>query len=69
MLHSDCGAYGGLPAFKNDTAIEAEHHRQEMHKAIANLKAEIPDVEVRGFLVDFEGVWEPDSTASAEKAS
>lgn len=68
MLHSDCGAYGGLAAFNNDTAIEAENHRQEMHKAVACLKTEIPEVEVRSFFVDFEGVWEADITASAEKA-
>jgi len=69
MLHSDCGAYGGLSAFNNDTAIEAENHRREMQKAIAYLKTEIPEVEVRGFFVDFEGMWETDITASAEKAS
>lgn len=69
MLHSDCGAYGGLRAFDNDLEREAEHHRKEMHKAVACLKAEIPEVEVRSFFVDFEGVWEADITASAEKAS
>ena len=69
MLHSDCGAYGGLGAFDNDTAREAEHHRQEMHKAVAALKAQIPEIEVRSFFVDFDGVWEADITATAEKAS
>ena len=69
MVHSDCGGYGGLQVFNNDAAIEAEHHRQEIHKAVAFLKAEIPDVAVRGFFVDFEGVWEADSTGSEENAS
>jgi carbonic anhydrase len=69
MVHSDCGAYGGLAAFKNDAAVEAEHHRQEMHKAVAYLKTEIPDVAVQGVSVDFEGVWETESTGSEEKAS
>jgi Putative carbonic anhydrase len=69
MLHSDCGAYGGLAAFNNDTTIEAENHRREMHKAVSCLKTEIPAVEVRSFFVDFDGVWEADITASAEKAS
>lgn len=68
MLHSDCGAYGGLAAFNNDVSLEAEHHRQEMHKAVAALKAEIPEVEVRSFFVDFEGVWEADITAREIKA-
>ena len=50
MLHSDCGAYGGLAAFDNNHEREAEHHRQEMDRAVACLKSEIPDVEVfRGF--------------------
>jgi hypothetical protein len=69
MLHTDCGAYGGLAAFNNSEEQEAEHHRQEMHNAVACLKAEIPEVEVRSFFVDFDGVWEADMTASAEKAS
>lgn len=69
MLHSDCGAYGGLNAFNNDTASEAENHRQEMHKAVAALKGKIPEVEIRSFFVDFEGVWEADITASEERAS
>lgn len=68
MLHSDCGAYGGLAAFGNDATREAENHRQEMHNAVAVLKAEIPEVEIRSFFVDFEGVWEADITASEEKA-
>lgn len=60
MLHSDCGAYGGLGAFDNDTAREAEHHRQDLHRAVDFLQAEIPGLTIRGFFVDFEGVWEAD---------
>jgi hypothetical protein len=58
MLHSDCGAYGGLAAFDNDTAREAENHRRDLHRAIDFLQAELPQVSVRGYFVDFEGVWE-----------
>ncbi|MGB9121364.1 MAG: carbonic anhydrase [Candidatus Angelobacter sp.] len=60
MLHSDCGAYGGLAAFDNDTAREAENHRQDLHRAVDFLQAEIPELTIRGFFVDFEGVWEAD---------
>jgi len=60
MLHSDCGAYGGLAAFENDTAREAENHRQDLHRAVDFLQAEIPELTIRGFFVDFEGVWEAD---------
>jgi len=58
MLHSDCGAYGGLAAFDNDAAIEAENHRNDLHRAVACLKAEIPELNVRAYFVDFDGVWE-----------
>lgn len=66
MFHSDCGAYGGLAAFNNDVEREAEHHRQEMHRAAAFLNAEIPDVHVRSFFVNFDGVWEAEPEATAE---
>jgi carbonic anhydrase len=58
MVHSDCGAYGGLAAFGNDPAVEAEHHRQELHRAVANLRTRMPHLRVDGYFVDFEGVWE-----------
>ena len=60
MLHSDCGAYGGLVAFDNDTSREAENHRKDLHRAVDFLQAEIPELAIRGFFVDFEGVWEAD---------
>ena len=59
MLHSDCGAYGGLAAgFHGDVAAEAAHHECELRRAAANLKTAIPDLEVQGYFVDFEGIWE-----------
>ena len=58
MLHSDCGAYGGLAGgFGGDAAAEREHHQAEMARAKTNLLAAIPDVKVEGYFVDFEGVW------------
>jgi hypothetical protein len=60
MLHSDCGAYGGLAAFENDVTREAENHRNDLHRAIEFMQAQIPELTVRGFFVDFEGVWEAD---------
>jgi carbonic anhydrase len=58
MLHSDCGAYGGLQAFDNDAAREAESHRQDLHRAVEFLQSRIPQLKVQGFFLDFEGVWE-----------
>jgi hypothetical protein len=60
MLHSDCGAYGGLGAFDNDTSREAENHRNDLHRAVEFMQTQIPELTVRGFFVDFEGVWEAD---------
>ena len=58
MLHSDCGAYGGLAGgFAGDARAEAEHHDKELQLAAANLLREIPGIAVQGYFVDFEGVW------------
>lgn len=60
MLHSDCGAYGGLAAFGNNVQTEAEHHHRELQKAAATLRRAIPIVEVSGYFVNFEGIYEAD---------
>lgn len=61
MLHSDCGAYGGLAAFENDSQKEAQHHCRELQRAAAYLLSQIPELTVHRFFVDFEGVWEVDA--------
>ena len=58
MVHSDCGAYGGLARFGDDAAAEAAHHERELKRAAANLIAALPGVEVQGYFVDFEGIWD-----------
>lgn len=59
MLHSDCGAYGGLAGgFHGDAAAEAAHHQQDLWCAAANLKRAIPGIDVEGYFVDFEGIWD-----------
>lgn len=57
MLHSDCGAYGGLAAFHGNAAVEARHHEDELRRAAAFLRGAVPGIEVKGFFVDFDGVW------------
>jgi carbonic anhydrase len=70
MLHSDCGAYGGLAgAFGGDAAAEADHHHRELQRAARSLKAAIPEIEVEGYFVDFEGVWEADVATKEESAT
>ena len=59
MLHSDCGAYGGLAGgFKGDASAEAAHHQRELQRAAAILKSAIPGIEVQGYFVDFDGIWD-----------
>ena len=66
MVHSDCGAYGGLEAFDGDGAAERRHHREELIRAKQALSAAIPGLHVDGYFVDFEGVWEPDLSVAQE---
>jgi len=66
MLHSDCGAYGGLAAgFGNDPAAERAHHREELSRAADYLERAIPGVEIESYFVDFEGVWAVERSAAA----
>ncbi len=58
MVHSDCGAYGGLAeGFGGDARVEAEHHRAELQRAAENLQKAIPELDVDAYFMDFEGVW------------
>ncbi len=65
MLHSDCGAYGGLAkGFGGDAASEAAHHEADLKRSADKLKAAIPEVEVQGYFVDFEGIWDAEISAA-----
>ncbi len=70
MLHSDCGAYGGLAGgFAGDAAAEARHHERELQHAATNLSAKIPGIIVEGYFVDFEGIWDAEiATATTDLA-
>jgi carbonic anhydrase len=68
MLHSDCGAYGGLERFAGDTRAEAQHHEEELRRATVFLKNAIPEIEVLPYFVDFEGTWAVDASGDAEHA-
>ncbi len=65
MLHSDCGAYGGLARFQGDTVAEADHHRAELKRAAEFLKDTIPTLTVDCFFLNFEGVWTPEDSSAA----
>ena len=65
MVHSDCGAYGGLAGFKSNAQVEAEHHESELLKAGEFLRAAIPGVETQAYFVDFEGIWDAEVSTVA----
>lgn len=58
MLHSDCGAYGGLAAFQGDAEKEARNHSSDLQKAAEFLNEQIPEITVKCYFVDFDGIWE-----------
>jgi carbonic anhydrase len=58
LLHSDCGAYGGLSGgFQGDPQAETSHYRAELERARRFLNDAIPGLTVECFIVDFEAVW------------
>jgi hypothetical protein len=57
MVHSDCGAYGGLQAFNANEEQEAENHAGELRRAAEFLKSSIPEIEVECYFLKFTGVW------------
>ncbi|HEY4361600.1 MAG TPA: carbonic anhydrase [Bryobacteraceae bacterium] len=66
MLHSDCGAYGGLAGgFGGDVMAERLNHREELKRAAAALQEAIPGIQVESYFVDFEGVWQPEDGVSS----
>jgi carbonic anhydrase len=69
MLHSDCGAYGGLAeGFGGDARAESEHHRDELRCAATTLAEAIPGLQMEAYFVDFEGVWKVDLPTDGSSA-
>src|ERR1035441_7706448 len=56
MLHSDCGAYGGLDAFRGDAAAERAHHHEELRRAAENLARGPPPAAGGAHFAVFEGL-------------
>ena len=66
MVHSDCGAYGGLAGgFGGDASAEAAHHERELHRAATSLRGAISGLEVQGYFVDFQGIWDVETDEAA----
>jgi hypothetical protein len=62
MLHSDCGAYGGLAAFGADPKVEAKRQEEQLRLAADTLQKAVPGITVQAYFVDFEGVWRVELT-------
>ncbi len=61
MLHSDCGAYGGLAkGFAGDTRAEAQQLEAQLRLAADCLRKAVPGIDVQAYFVDFEAVCEVD---------
>src|SRR5689334_16339869 len=59
MLHSDCGAYGGLAGgFGGDAKAEAANHEADLRRAAENLRKAIPGLAIDCYFADFEGIWQ-----------
>jgi carbonic anhydrase len=57
MVHSDCGAYGGVQAFEENKEREATHHESQLRSAAEFLKSQITAVAVECYYLRFDGVW------------
>ena len=57
MIHSDCGAYGGLQAFGRDEEREALNQEAELRNAAEFLNGNLPSVVVECYFLRFNGIW------------
>jgi len=57
MIHSDCGAYGGLQAFDRNEEREAENQEAELRNAAEFLNSNVPSIAVECYFLRFNGVW------------
>ncbi|HEX3877000.1 MAG TPA: carbonic anhydrase [Bryobacteraceae bacterium] len=69
MVHSDCGAYGGIGAFGGDAGLEARRQSLELQRAMECLRVEIPEIASEAYFMDFEGVWQVEPAAISMASS
>jgi carbonic anhydrase len=58
MVHTDCGAYGGLQAFAGNEEREGANHEMELRTAAEFLQSNIPAIGVECYYLKFTGVWD-----------
>jgi hypothetical protein len=57
MVHTDCGAYGGLQAFAGNDEREGANHEMELRTAAEFLQRNLPTIDVECYYLKFTGVW------------
>ena len=57
MVHTDCGAYGGLQAFAGNEEREGANHEMELRTAAEFLQSNIPAIGFECYYLKFTGVW------------
>jgi carbonic anhydrase len=68
MVHSDCGAYGGLARFEGDRSAEFEYLSGELQRAAEVVRRAFPSLRIETRIADFEGVWAPELPAELGSA-
>lgn len=61
MVHTDCGAYGGLQAFGANEEREGANHEMELRTAAEFLQRNLPAIDVECYYLKFTGVWALDA--------
>jgi hypothetical protein len=61
------------PSARNDARgyerLEARHHEKELQRAAEYLRKALPGIDVQGYFVDFDGIWEVDLPAQLASAA
>jgi carbonic anhydrase len=57
MVHTDCGAYGGLQAFGGNKEREAVDLESQLRSAADFLKSSVSTIVVECYYLTFTGVW------------
>jgi carbonic anhydrase len=56
--HIDCGAYGGSKVFDDNTDAEINFHKEKLTEASKVVSENYPELKVRKYFVNWEGVDE-----------
>jgi len=69
MLHTDCGAYGGLAAFAATRGRRPNNWCGRSPWPRPRCERRSPEISVEGYFVDFEGVWDAEVDGPGDGAA